>query len=305
MSAALPTAARDLHGLGCLRLGVHRLPGRQRRRHGRRPARLCDPAARALPLIAGLVAFVAGLVLAGTAVDDGRSWSPAAWCRASAAACSITAVYVVDRRGATPTPLRPQVFAAISSAWVVPSLVGPVVSGLLAAARELALGVPRAGAVRRWSAPRCCCPVLRALHAAAPTPRGRPARPAPHRARRSPSRPASPRSRRPASTRRRCSIVPARRGLARAGAGACARCCRRAPSASRPGVSAPVALRGLLAGAFFGVESMVPLSLTVQHHYSADRGRPAADRRRASTWAIGSWWQGRDATGDGTRAGHG
>jgi Major Facilitator Superfamily len=60
----------------------------------------------------------------------------------------------------------------------------------------------------------------------------------------------------------------------------------------RRGVSAPVAMRGLLAGAFFGIESTVPLSLTVQHGYGATAaGLPLACS--GVTWALGSWWQGR------------
>jgi predicted MFS family arabinose efflux permease len=61
----------------------------------------------------------------------------------------------------------------------------------------------------------------------------------------------------------------------------------------RPGVSAPVALRGLLAGAFFGVDTMVPLTLTLQHGYGAlAAGLPLV--LSGVTWAFGSWWQGRD-----------
>jgi sugar phosphate permease len=62
--------------------------------------------------------------------------------------------------------------------------------------------------------------------------------------------------------------------------------------AVRPGVSAPVALRGLLAGAFFGVESLIPLALTEQHGYGAtEAGLPLT--AAGLIWAVGSWWQGR------------
>jgi MFS family permease len=51
-------------------------------------------------------------------------------------------------------------------------------------------------------------------------------------------------------------------------------------------------MRGLLAGAFFGIESTVPLSLTLQHGYGATlAGLPLTGS--ALTWALGSWWQGR------------
>jgi hypothetical protein len=65
----------------------------------------------------------------------------------------------------------------------------------------------------------------------------------------------------------------------------------------RPGPSAPIALRGLLAGAFFGVESIVPLSLTVQHGYGATAaGLPLAISGLA--WSVGSYVQSRDPKGD-------
>jgi hypothetical protein len=60
----------------------------------------------------------------------------------------------------------------------------------------------------------------------------------------------------------------------------------------RPGVAAPIAMRGLLAGAFFGIEAVVPLSLTLQHGYGATAaGLPLAGA--GFSWALGSWWQGR------------
>jgi hypothetical protein len=66
---------------------------------------------------------------------------------------------------------------------------------------------------------------------------------------------------------------------------------------ARPGVPAAVALRGLLAGAFFGAEAVVPLSLTVQHGYGATAaGLPLS--AAGVTWAVGSWWQGRSVGAD-------
>jgi MFS family permease len=60
----------------------------------------------------------------------------------------------------------------------------------------------------------------------------------------------------------------------------------------RAGVPAAVAFRGVLAGIFFGMEAVVPLTLTVQHHYSPTlSGIPLMFT--AVTWAIGSFVQGR------------
>jgi hypothetical protein len=62
----------------------------------------------------------------------------------------------------------------------------------------------------------------------------------------------------------------------------------------RRGVSAPIVLRGLLAGAFFGTESLVPLTLAVQHGFGAlSAGLPLVIT--GLTWTLGSWWQGRES----------
>jgi hypothetical protein len=61
-----------------------------------------------------------------------------------------------------------------------------------------------------------------------------------------------------------------------------------------PGVSAPIALRGVCSGAFFGIEAIVPLSLSIQHHYSATLAALPLTCAGLS-WTVGSWWQGRPA----------
>jgi len=84
---------------------------------------LCDRRGPRLPMIAGLAAFMAGLAVAGTAASMAQL--VAGRCvQGVGAGLLITAIYVV--LGATyPDALRPKIFAAMSSAWVVPSLVGP------------------------------------------------------------------------------------------------------------------------------------------------------------------------------------
>jgi sugar phosphate permease len=60
----------------------------------------------------------------------------------------------------------------------------------------------------------------------------------------------------------------------------------------RRGVAAPIAIRGLLAGAFFGIEVVVPLSLTLQHGYGATlAGLPLTCA--GFSWTAGSWIQSR------------
>jgi predicted MFS family arabinose efflux permease len=61
---------------------------------------------------------------------------------------------------------------------------------------------------------------------------------------------------------------------------------------ARPGLPAVVLMRGLLAGAFFGVEAYVPLTLTAVHGFSpAMSGIPLTVG--AIGWSSASHWQGR------------
>lgn len=66
----------------------------------------------------------------------------------------------------------------------------------------------------------------------------------------------------------------------------------RGTFAARPGLPATVLMRGVLAGAFFGVEAFVPLTLTAVHGFSpAMSGIPLTVG--AIGWAGASHWQGR------------
>ncbi|MFJ2867373.1 MFS transporter [Kitasatospora sp. NPDC087314] len=89
----------------------------------------CDRRGPLQPLFTGIAVFGMGLVVAGTA--------PGMWVFVAGRAIQglggglvIVALYVVVGR-AYPERLRPAVFAAFSSAWVLPSIVGPVVSGAI------------------------------------------------------------------------------------------------------------------------------------------------------------------------------
>ncbi|MDT4891163.1 MAG: hypothetical protein QOE97_198 [Pseudonocardiales bacterium] len=291
VSAALPTAARDLHGIaaygwaftGFLVANVVGmvLSGQLSDAHGPR-----------LPLAAGVLLFAVGLLVAGLAptmpvLISGRI------VQGLASGLLITALYVVMGTAYSET-VRPKLFAAISSAWVLPSLLGPVLSGTLTEQiswRWVFLGlVPfvAVGAV-------LLLPVLRTM---------------------------------PARDDRGGALADRRRigyalavavgvaaleqagqhpsalwyGLAVPGVGLLLWGLRTLLPAgtftARPGVAAPIALRGLFAGAFFGVETIIPLALTVQHHYDpTEAGLPLACS--GVTWAIGSWWQGRHVEGDG------
>lgn len=308
VSAALPSAARDLHGLGGFGWAftgflVANVVGMVL------SGQFSDSRGPRGPLVAGMASFVIGLVLAGTAVTMTQLVAGRV-VQGFGSGLLITATYVVI--GETyQEDLRPKLFAAISSAWVVPSLVGPVISGTVTqhlSWRWVFLGLlpfVLIGAV-------LMIPVLRTLHApAAPRDAPGPAGVPP-----------------PAAGGARASVLadprrilhafavaagiaalegagqhPSRGSVAFAAVGLVALVWglrTLLPSGTvrvRRGVSAPIAMRGLLAGAFFAVESLVPLSLTVQHGYSATAaGLPLACS--GLTWAAGSWWQGRAGRGD-------
>ncbi|MGW9208092.1 MFS transporter [Embleya sp. NPDC055664] len=89
----------------------------------------CDARGPRLPLFGGIGAFAAGLVLSGTA----QSMWPFIVGRAVqglGGGLVIVSLYVVVGK-AYPSTLRPRVFSAFSAAWVLPSIVGPPVSGLV------------------------------------------------------------------------------------------------------------------------------------------------------------------------------
>ncbi|MGH3390000.1 MAG: MFS transporter [Actinomadura sp.] len=89
-----------------------------------------DVSGPARPLLTGLTVFAVGLVLAGVA--------PSMWVFVAArviqglgAGTATVPLYVVIAR-VYPEDLRPRVFAALSAAWVVPSLIGPAIAGFVA-----------------------------------------------------------------------------------------------------------------------------------------------------------------------------
>jgi MFS family permease len=296
VSAALPTAARALHGLSAygwaftsflLATVVGMVISGQ----------VCDGHGPRLALALGLVSFTAGLLLAGTATTMTQLIAGRA-VQGFGSGLLITAVYVVI--GETyPESLQPKVFAATSSAWVLPALVGPLVSGALAqhvSWRWVFLGlvpfvvigaamlsvamrhVPRRDLPPRTSRSGLADPrrIGRAIAVAAGVGALESA----------------------GSHRSWVGILLALAGIAVAGWGLQPRL-PAGTATVRHGVGAPVALRGLLAGAFFGVEATIPLALTVQHGYGATvAGLPLACA--GISWATGSWWQGRikDETDD-------
>lgn len=128
VAAAMPTVAEALDGLrlyalafgGTLATSVigMTLAGCWADRHG--PAR---------PLWYGLGCFVLGLLLAGFATRMGMLVAGRLMQGLGAGAISVSLYVMVGR--SYPEHLRPKVFAAFSAGWVVPSMVGPALSGLI------------------------------------------------------------------------------------------------------------------------------------------------------------------------------
>ncbi|AZI59647.1 MFS transporter [Nakamurella antarctica] len=88
-----------------------------------------DRGGLARPLWAGLALFIAGLVIAGTAV-----WMPVLvlgrLVQGLGSGALSVILYVMVAR-VYPLALRPKIFAAFAAAWVVPALIGPFIAGLV------------------------------------------------------------------------------------------------------------------------------------------------------------------------------
>lgn len=283
VATALPTAVAELHGLAWFgwsftALLVTSVLGMVA------AGQLTDRTGARAPLLLGVALFLTGLVLAGTA--PGMAVFVAGRALQGFGVGLLGVVLYVLVGEAFPERLRPAVFGAISAAWVVPALVGPVVAGWLAA-----------GPGWRWAFLLLIPLVLAGAALLVPTLRG--LRP-----------PADPVPLRP---RRWVAAVLTAAGIAAVQWSAQQATARAAllgaaglvllvlglrellPAGTarlRRGVPVVVALRGLLAGAFFAVESLVPLTLTLVHGYSPTAaGVPLTGG--ALGWAAASWWQGR------------
>jgi MFS family permease len=235
-------------------------------------------------LLFGVAVFAIGLLAAGLATHMALFVAARAIQGVGGGAIAVS-LYVVAGQAYEPA-LRPRLFGAISAAWVLPALIGPLVAGLVTShlswrlvflgllpliALGLGLVLP---AVRRLGAPE---------EAAVPE-----------------------------SARRRWALLAGvgigglqyagqRLDLASVGiavlavAALVAGLRRLLPSGTvrvRPGLPAVVGARGLLAGAFFGMDALLPLTLTQLHGYSATTaGIPLT--AGALGWAVASQLQGR------------
>jgi MFS family permease len=253
VATAMPAVRDDLGGLGLYGwvfsafflgslVGIV-VSGRAADRHG--------PAG---PFVIGLALFGAGLLAAGAAPS--MAFLVAARVVQGLGAGAIPAIAYVSVGRAYPPELRPRVFAVFSTAWVLPGLLGPALSGAVAdhlTWRLVFLGllplVVLAGAMT--------VPTLRRFP---PVPAGAPR----------------------ASALPAALAVTAGAGLVLAGIGASdpraavalavpglvlgipafARLVPPGTLRLRAGIAATVATRGILTFAFFGVDAFVSLALT-------------------------------------------
>lgn len=296
VATAMPVAARDLGGLRHYGLAFSiflttSLLGMVV------AGEISDRRGPVLPFVTASGVFALGLAIAGAA--------PTMWVLVFArgvqglgAGLNIVALYVVVAR-AFPESLRPRVFSAMSSGWIVPALVGPPIAGLLAdhvSWRWVFLGVLPLIVV----ATCLVVPHLRRLDGASSTD---------HHAGTDGEAPTD--VRRPGSR-----LLPA--FAAAAGTGLLQYAGQLLSWASVPllvaavvllvpsvprllprgalrlarGLPTVVVLRGVFAGAFFGAETFVPLML-VEQRGLATTWAGASLTGGALTWALGSWYQGR------------
>lgn len=126
VATAMPTIARELDGLPlyALAFGITLATSILGMVVG---GQWSDQQGPAAPLWAGLFCFVAGLLLAGFAVSMPMLLAGRLLQGFGAGAISVT-LFVLAGCCYSPA-LRPRLFAAFSAAWVVPSLVGPALSG--------------------------------------------------------------------------------------------------------------------------------------------------------------------------------
>jgi len=233
-------------------------------------------------LLIGVSLFGAGLLVSGTAANMpifvvGRGL------QGLGGGAVIVAIYVVVAR-AYDEAARPRVFAALSAAWVLPSIVGPAVAGWVADVlswRWVFLAIP----VLVFPSVLAIWPELTALRGGSGT--RRPGR------KRSALLAASGVAVLQYAGQRLdlisialvvigvAMLIPGLRPLLPAGT---LRFARGLPSA--------IALRGVLAGAFFGAEVFLPLMLISERGLSTTAAGLALTGG-ALGWASGSWFQAR------------
>lgn len=284
VSTAMPTAARDLHGIS--QYGVAFSTFLVANILGTAIAGiLADRHGPLLPTVLGLAGFTAGLATAGLATAM-SVFIIGRFLQGIAGGLLISSAYAIAAL-AYPTQLQPRIIGAFSSAWVIPSLAGPPLAGLLTQRISwravFLLLLPLVVAVaclvgpalrRRTSTPPSTTPGTRSrlLYAVA----------------------AAVSTAGLVQTIQMTNFWAAPVILAGLAVLGWSLHHLLPPGALRlqAGAGRSVATFGLIAAAIYGEQSFLPLTLTLQHHYTpTGAGLPLLGA--AITWAIGAWWQGR------------
>jgi len=244
---------------------------------------LCDRLGPVLPFLLGVGLFAAGLAIAGAAPTM-LVFVAGRMVQGLGGGAVVVTLYVIVGR-AFPAELRPRVFAAISSAWVLPSIVGPVVAGLVtehASWRLVFLGL----------LPLAIGPVVLVLPRLRGLPAVEPSAPRQGRKRRALGAAAGIGMLQYAGQERTWWSVP----LLVAGLVLVVMSLPRLLPAGTlrfaAGLPAVVALRGVFAGAFFGAQAFIPLML-IEHRGLSTTLAGLTLTVGALGWSTGSWWQGR------------
>jgi len=244
----------------------------------------CDARGPRLPLFGGILVFAAGLVLSGTATSmwpfiAGRA------VQGFGGGLVIVSLYVVVS-AAYPAALRPRVFSAFSAAWVLPSIVGPPVSGAVTdhlgwrwvflaipvlVVLPIAVMLPQVGRMRGDASPGA---MNRGRIAAAAGAAG-----------------GAGLLQYGGRDLDAVGVVLVVTGLAAMAVTVPGLLPAGTLRAAR-GLPTVILSRGLLAGSFFAVESFVPLMLISEHGLSPTRAGLTLTVG-ALSWAVGSWFQGR------------
>jgi MFS family permease len=284
VTTAMPTVARALDGLALygLAFGMPMAAGVV----GMVVSGIwSDARGPSAPMWHGVAWFVVGLLVTGSAptmevVVAGRV------VQGLGGGLLSVALYVVVAR-VYPASLHPRVFAAFSAAWVLPSIVGPAVAGLVAEHvgwRWVFLAVPA------LALPAAL--LLRPALAGLPRTRARVARGSAVRVAWAAGAAGGVALLHSAGQQRGPVALLLTAGGIVALVASVPRLLPAGFHLARAGMPAVVALRGLAAAAFTGAEVFVPLML------SRERGLSPATAglvltASALTWSAGSWFQGR------------
>jgi len=289
VATVLPLVARDLHGvslygwvISAFFLGtlVGLVVGGEE----------VDRRGPATPFAVALVVFAAGLLIAGLA--------PAMWVVVAArglqglGAGAVPAIAYASIGREIPDELRPRVFALLSTAWVVPGIVGPGLAAAVAAAfgwRVVFLGLLPFVAVAGIAPYRA----LRRIGPGGASETGRRIVPALGLA-------AAAALVLEALALRSLLSLPLLAAAGVIGARPLRILFPPGTVRARAGLPATVLVRGLLTFAFFGADTFVPLAVvSVRHSTTALAG--AALTSATLLWTAGAWVQERGVIARGAR----